>query len=128
MGTDSTMAVSLCSRREQVSPALYFNKKKSDPMVCREFLMDWLAIALTKFYNVTVVVPRWLLIVITGSIGSVLVNLLHSGKKTPQKDAAPSAKSVTAAETSSSPSTTSVPSSSTTTTKAGSAKQRKNKK
>jgi len=44
----------------------------------REFVLDSLAHVLTKIYNVAVMVPRWLLLVITGSIASVLVNLLHN--------------------------------------------------
>lgn len=39
--------------------------------------MDWLAIALTKVYNVMVVIPRWLLLLISGGLASGLVNLLH---------------------------------------------------
>lgn len=34
--------------------------------------------ALTKLYNLTVMIPRWLLVVITGSFASIIVNLLHS--------------------------------------------------
>lgn len=43
-------------------------------------MLDYLALMLTKIYNVTVVIPRWLLVIITGSIGSLLVNVLHSSK------------------------------------------------
>ena len=43
-------------------------------------MLDYLAIVLTKVYNVTVVIPRWVLILITGSIGSLLVNLMHSSR------------------------------------------------
>lgn len=46
--------------------------------VIREFILEYLALVLTKVYNVAVMVPRWLLLVITGSIASVLVNLLHN--------------------------------------------------
>ena len=48
--------------------------------VAREFVLEYLALILTKTYNVTVLIPRWLLLVVTGSIASVLVNVLHSSK------------------------------------------------
>ncbi|THH11717.1 hypothetical protein EW145_g476 [Phellinidium pouzarii] len=34
-----------------------------------EFVLEYIAIAMTKMYNVTVMIPRWLLLVITGSLG-----------------------------------------------------------
>jgi len=39
--------------------------------------MELLALVLTKIYNVTVKIPRWLLFVISGGIGSVIIGLLH---------------------------------------------------
>ncbi|KAK7062246.1 hypothetical protein R3P38DRAFT_2834257 [Favolaschia claudopus] len=48
----------------------------------REFVMEYLAIGMTKMYNVVVRVPRWLMIVISGSIASFAINLFHGfGKK-----------------------------------------------
>lgn len=46
-------------------------------------MLDYLATALTKIYNVFVIVPRWLLVVLTGAIASTAINLLHSSKKSP---------------------------------------------
>ncbi|KAI0032924.1 hypothetical protein K488DRAFT_70243 [Vararia minispora EC-137] len=45
----------------------------------REFVMDWLALALTKNYEFMRVMPRWLLYIITGMVGSVVINFLHRG-------------------------------------------------
>jgi hypothetical protein len=61
----------------------------------REFVLDYLAIAMTKIYNVIVLVPRWLLVVLTGAFASVVINLLHFTTKTKpaQPKAAPSASS-----------------------------------
>ncbi|KAH8118415.1 hypothetical protein DFH11DRAFT_1567272 [Phellopilus nigrolimitatus] len=46
----------------------------------REFIMDYFAIILTKMYDITVMVPRWLLLVVTGTLASFIVNLLHNSK------------------------------------------------
>ena len=40
--------------------------------------MDYFATALTKIYDVTVMVPRWLLLLISGSLASAIVNLMHN--------------------------------------------------
>lgn len=53
-----------------------------------EWIMDLFATCLTNIYNFAVVIPRWLLLVITGGIGSVLLNFLHRPSK---KRAAPNA-------------------------------------
>jgi len=45
----------------------------------REFIMTYLAFVLTKIYNVAIMVPRWLLFVITGSIASIVMNFMHRG-------------------------------------------------
>ncbi|KIK04746.1 hypothetical protein K443DRAFT_92621 [Laccaria amethystina LaAM-08-1] len=51
----------------------------------REWLMDHFATVLTKIYNWTVVVPRWILLLISGTVGSILINLMHKpGKQTAQ--------------------------------------------
>jgi hypothetical protein len=47
----------------------------------REFVMEWQAIILTKFYNIIRVVPRWALYILTGILGSVMMNLVHRGGK-----------------------------------------------
>ncbi|KAF5388042.1 hypothetical protein D9615_000708 [Tricholomella constricta] len=43
----------------------------------REYIMDFLAVVLTKIYDTAILVPRWLLFVISGSIASFLINFLH---------------------------------------------------
>jgi hypothetical protein len=47
--------------------------------------MDFLAIWMTRIYNTVILIPRWLLFVLSGSVASVAINLLHRGsaKKTP---------------------------------------------
>jgi len=46
----------------------------------REWIMDYLAFILSKYYAVVSRVPKWLLLIGSGSIGSVLIGLFH---KTP---------------------------------------------
>ncbi|EJD01361.1 uncharacterized protein FOMMEDRAFT_126226 [Fomitiporia mediterranea MF3/22] len=46
----------------------------------REFIMDYFAAALAKVYDITVMVPRWLLLVISGSVASLIVNIMHNTK------------------------------------------------
>lgn len=43
--------------------------------------MDWFAVGFQKFYDYTTTIPRWLFLVITGTLGSVLLNLMHSKPK-----------------------------------------------
>ena len=43
--------------------------------------MDFLAVWLTKFYNLTVAVPKWMLLLISGSVGSLIVGFLHRPSK-----------------------------------------------
>ena len=52
----------------------------------REFVMEWQGIVMTKFYNVVRVLPRWSLYVISGVLGSFIMNLIHRvGKPDPAK-------------------------------------------
>ncbi|KAA1466529.1 hypothetical protein DENSPDRAFT_831386 [Dentipellis sp. KUC8613] len=46
----------------------------------REFVLVYLGIVLRKIYDVVSVLPRWVLYIATGSIGSIVVNLLHRGQ------------------------------------------------
>jgi hypothetical protein len=41
--------------------------------------MEWQAIFLTKSYNTIRLVPRWGLYILTGVLGSFLMNLIHRG-------------------------------------------------
>ncbi|RDB19791.1 hypothetical protein Hypma_012896 [Hypsizygus marmoreus] len=51
----------------------------------REFIMTYLAFALTKIYTTFLLIPRWLLFVISGSVASFLINFLHKpGAQAPQ--------------------------------------------
>lgn len=45
--------------------------------------MDIFAIYLTKVYNIVVLIPRWILYILSGVIGSVILNFLHRPKKQP---------------------------------------------
>jgi len=47
----------------------------------REFVMEWQAIVMTKYYNIIRVVPRWALYILTGLLGSLIMNLVHRGGK-----------------------------------------------
>ncbi|KAJ6536732.1 hypothetical protein DFH09DRAFT_1178621 [Mycena vulgaris] len=49
----------------------------------REFVLEWFAVWMTKIYLLTVRVPRWLMLLVSGSIASFAINLLHGwgGKK-----------------------------------------------
>jgi hypothetical protein len=41
--------------------------------------MEWQAIAMTKSYNIIRVIPRWALYILTGFIGSIVMNFVHRG-------------------------------------------------
>lgn len=56
---------------------------------CSEWIMEYLATWLATIYNNLVVIPKWLLYVITGAAGSVVIGLLH---RSPKKPAAPKSK------------------------------------
>jgi len=57
----------------------------------RELFMEWQAIIMTKAYNALRVIPRWALYVVTGALGSVLMNFFHRGdnRGTAKTDTAP---------------------------------------
>jgi len=59
----------------------------------RERVMEWQAIIMTKYYDIIRVVPRWALYILTGLIGSFIMNLVHRGGKqeTPTVKPAPMA-------------------------------------
>ena len=68
--------------------------------------MEWQAIIMTKYYNIIRVVPRWALYILTGVIGSFIMNLAHRGKG--QKPTAKPAPIAIAAEPTVSGTSTSV--------------------
>ncbi|KAG9218767.1 hypothetical protein CCMSSC00406_0001119 [Pleurotus cornucopiae] len=43
----------------------------------REYLMEYLAVVLTRIYNVTVLIPNWMLLLLSGGVASVLLKFLH---------------------------------------------------
>jgi len=47
-----------------------------------EYLMDYLAIVLTKIYDFSIFIPRWLMLLISGSVASVIINFLHKPSAT----------------------------------------------
>jgi hypothetical protein len=75
------MANQLRSRWQQVGFFLVVRMKGRNIHHFREFVMKWLAIAMTKFYNVVRVLPRWALYVVSGVLGSFIMNLVHRGGK-----------------------------------------------
>lgn len=44
-----------------------------------EFVLDYLAFILTKSYDSMLIIPRWLMVMLSGGIASVCINLLHTG-------------------------------------------------
>lgn len=108
---------------------LFVPRQNLNPLIYREWVMEYLAIVLTTTYVSMLSVPKWLLYLITGGIGSVLIGLMHkSGNKPaaprvePKVAAAPSIESVPVSG--SSTATTSPKS----TTKRGGAKSKKTTK
>ncbi|KAJ7462073.1 hypothetical protein FB451DRAFT_1267705 [Mycena latifolia] len=50
----------------------------------REFVLEWFAVWMTKMYLVVVKVPRWIMLLVSGSIASFAINLFHGwGAKKP---------------------------------------------
>lgn len=43
--------------------------------------MEWQAFLMTKYYNIIRVVPRWALYILTGLVGSFVMNFVHRGGK-----------------------------------------------
>lgn len=59
--------------------------------------MEWQAFIMTKYYNIISVFPRWALYILTGLIGSFVMNFAHRGGKA-ETPAAKPAPAATAAE------------------------------
>jgi len=51
----------------------------------REWIMEYFAIVMTNTYNHVTLLPNWLLYLITGALGSVIVGFLHRSPQTPPK-------------------------------------------
>ncbi|KAE9407292.1 hypothetical protein BT96DRAFT_809725 [Gymnopus androsaceus JB14] len=92
-----------------------------------EYLMHYLGLILMMFYNFFVLIPRWLLYILSGSVASFLIQLLHKPSKAPaQKDESKKDSDTTPASAANEPA--SAAASGSTPTKGGKAKQRKSKK
>ncbi|KAG6866113.1 hypothetical protein C0991_008421 [Blastosporella zonata] len=52
----------------------------------REWILDYFAFVLTKFYNVVIMIPSWMLFTISGGIGSLVINFLHKPTPPPQEN------------------------------------------
>jgi len=68
--------------------------------------MDFFAIWMTKIYNVLVLIPKWLMFLLSGGVASLVLSLMHRpSKKTavPKGVAKPALKSATTTPTSSNP-------------------------
>ncbi|KAK7470150.1 hypothetical protein VKT23_001590 [Stygiomarasmius scandens] len=100
-----------------------------------EFILHYLGIGLTKLYNTMIIVPRWLMLIISGSVGSFLIQLMHRpGKNKPDAAAKKKTDAQAQARSASAPAP-SVPSNAAASSsgtksggKSGGAKQRKSKK
>jgi len=58
--------------------------------VGRESVMHYFAIVAAKVYTVTISIPRWLFVLLSGAVGSLLLGLMHtqaSPKPTRAKEA-----------------------------------------
>ncbi|KAJ7639546.1 hypothetical protein FB45DRAFT_703754, partial [Roridomyces roridus] len=56
----------------------------------REFVLEFVAVWLTKLYLITIRIPRWLMILLSGSAASFLINFFHGfGSSSKPKAAAP---------------------------------------
>lgn len=49
--------------------------------------MDYLALVLTKLYNITVKIPKWILFLISGGIASTAIGFMHRPSKEEQAKA-----------------------------------------
>ncbi|KAF8914277.1 hypothetical protein CPB84DRAFT_1742067 [Gymnopilus junonius] len=98
-----------------------------------EYIMDFMATWMTKLYNTFVIIPRWMMIIASGGIASLLIGFLHKSSGKQEPSARPQVKTTNQAKPT--PAAEAV-ASHTTTTSAGqeattrrtSARQRKNKK
>ena len=58
----------------------------------REFVLHYFALAMQKGYNLMIRVPKFVLMIITGALGSVIMGLLHRGKPAAKAPAKPAPK------------------------------------
>ncbi|KAJ3854946.1 hypothetical protein EV368DRAFT_62879 [Lentinula lateritia] len=87
-----------------------------------EYLLHYLGLVLTTIYNITIKVPRWILYILSGSVASFIIQLLHRPPKKNQL------KTKIQAETSQETSAPAAAAASGSTPTQSKAKQRKSKK
>ena len=121
------MVVLLCSRGIKVISSLkimnYYNYLTNNDGFYSEHILNFFAVWLTKFYNATLLIPRWLLVFGSGTFASLLLSFLH---KSSPKPPATSQSQSTASTTTASLKSTDTPAQSGGTKRTG-AKQRKPK-
>ena len=88
--------------------------------------MEYFAVAMTKSYNNITMLPHWVLYIITGALGSLVIGLLHRSPNTPVKANPKLEPKVTVKEqVSSSATATATAAGSSNTTRRGGAKTKK---
>jgi hypothetical protein len=92
----------------------------------REYVLEYLAIILSAWYNNLIWIPKWILLIVTGGMATVIMSLLH---RKPDVDSQSQPQSKPKLEAAAAP-VTSAPSSSTSVSVGGKkgAKSRKGKK
>lgn len=74
-------------RLESVSTHFFLRTDLHD----REWVLDYFALAFATLYNYLVRVPKWLLYIISGGVGTFLLNFLHKPRAQGQSKAKPEA-------------------------------------
>jgi hypothetical protein len=80
------MVVIIFSRRIKVISSFEINNYYyyiTDYEFFSEYILDFFAVWLTKFYNVTLLIPRWLLVFGSGTFASLLIGFLHKSPNPP---------------------------------------------
>ena len=107
------------------SPLNYIIITQLTFLIYSEYILDFFAVWLTKFYNVTLIVPRWLLVFGSGTIASLVIGFLHKSSPNPPP-VAPQSQSSTVSTTTASIKPTNTPAQPEEAKRTG-AKQRKSK-
>lgn len=99
---DPSLVNRVCSRRRKVGLALFPFLNSVSSLKIREYILDYCATIFTKVYSITNVFPRWLLVIVSGSVASFLVRLLHksssNASKVPKAESSPKSTIVTSDE------------------------------
>ena len=108
------------------SPLNYIIITQLTFLIYSEYILDFFAVWLTKFYNVTLIVPRWLLVFGSGTIASLVIGFLHKSSPNPPPVATQSQSSTVSTTTASIKQPTNTPAQPEEAKRTG-AKQRKSK-